>query len=341
MRVANGVTLPIEGKGNLVVEFQSGLESVRLQLHEVPYVPKLSYHLLSLSKAVEQGHKYIGDKNGLTMMLKSGKKLLVPSVRNIYLTYGYRPESDVEQACAVIAPGLLPTTGVDIKHYHRTTAHTQPRLLRATAEQQGVKLDPKTKLRPCVGCSVAKGLSARLNKTTECRSDKKMSRIFVDESGEKPVASKGGKEYSIVFRDDATRMSWIYFMKKKSESPDALDQFLADTREYGPPKITRTDNAPQLKAGKFDEICRKLHIKREFTSANMPQLTGVAERGLTLIEKVAKASAYQVKVSFVGMDLPPMDCLWTNNHHNACDVLNRSATISNKGNPPLTRCGTV
>ncbi|CAM9443784.1 unnamed protein product, partial [Ascophyllum nodosum] len=303
LRVANGVTLPIEGKGNLVVEFQSGLESVRLQLHKVAYVPKLSYHLLSLSKAVEQGHKYIGDKNGLTMILKSGKKLLVPNVRNMYLTYGYRPESDVEQACAVIAPGLLPTTGVDINHYHRITAHTHPRLLRATAEQQGVKLDPKTKLLPCVGCSAAKGLSARLNKTTECRSDKKMGRIFVDESGEKPVASKGGKKYSIIFRDDATIMSWIYFMKTKSESPDALDQFLADTREYGPPKTIRTDDAPQLKAGKFDEICRKLHIKREFTSANTPQLNGVAERGLTLIEKVAKASAYQAKVSFVGMDL--------------------------------------
>ena len=152
LRVANGVTLPIEGKSNLVVEFQSGLEPIRLQLHEVAYVPKLSYHLLSLSKAVEQGHKYIGDKNGLTMMLKYGKKFLVRNVRNMYLTYGYRPESDVEQTCAVIAPGLLPTTGVDINQYHRTTAHTHPRLLRATAEQQGVKLDPKTKLLPCVGC---------------------------------------------------------------------------------------------------------------------------------------------------------------------------------------------
>ena len=331
MRVANGVTLPIEGKGNLVVEFQSGLESVRLQLHEVAYVPKLSYHLLSLSRAVEQGHKYIGNKNGLTIMLKSGKKLLVPNVRNMYLIYGYRPENDVEQACAVIAPGLLPTTGVDINHYHRTTAHTHPRLLGATAEQQGVKLDPKTKLLPCVGCSAAKGLSARLNTTTECRSDKKMGRIFVDESGEKPVASKGGRKYSIIFRDDATRMLWICFMRKKSESPDALDQFLDDTRKYGPPKIIRTDDAPQLKAGKFDEICRKLHIKREITSANTPQLSGVAERGLTLIEKVAKASAYQARVSFVGMDLPPMDRLWTDNHHNACDVLNRSATKSNKG----------
>ena len=170
-----------------------------------------------------------------------------------------------------------------------------------------------------------------MNKTTECRSDKKMGRIFVDGSGEKPVASKGGRKYSIVFRDDATGMSWMCFMRKKYESPDALDQFLANTREYGPPKIIRTDDAPQLKAGKFDKICRKLHIKREITSANTPQLSGVAERGLTLIEKVAKASAYQARVSFVGMDLPPMDRLWTDNHHNACDVLNRSATKSNKG----------
>ena len=100
------------------------MESVRLQLHEVAYVPKLSYHLLSLSKAVEQGHKYIGDKNGLTMMLKSGKKLLVPSVRNMYLTYGYRPESDVEQACAVIAPGLLPTVWTLITTIVQTPTHT-------------------------------------------------------------------------------------------------------------------------------------------------------------------------------------------------------------------------
>ena len=120
-------------------------------------------------------------------------------------------------------------------------------------------------------------------------------------------------------------------MRNKSESPDALDRFLADTKEYEAPKIICTDDALELKAGKFDEILRKLHIKRYFTSTITPQLNGVAECGLTLIDKVAKASAYLAKVSFVGMDLPPMDRLWTDNHHNACDVLNCSATKSNKG----------
>ena len=78
---------------------------------------------------------------------------------------------------------------------------------------------------------------------------------------------------------------------------------MADTRDIGPPEIIRSDDAPELKGGRFAKICRKHHIKREFTSASTPQLNGVAERGLTM-EKVAKASAFQAKVSFVGMQLP-------------------------------------
>ena len=63
--------------------------------------------------------------------------------------------------------------------------------------------------------------------------------------------------------------------------------------------------------GRFAVICRKHNIKREFTSANTPQLNGVTERGLALIEKVAKASMYQAEVSFVDVGLPPMAVSYT------------------------------
>ena len=81
-------------------------------------------------------------------------------------------------------------------------------------------------------------------------------------------------------------------MKRKSDAPEALDQHLADTRDIRPPETIRSDDAPELKDGRFAEICRKRHIKREFTSASAPRLNGVAERGLTLIEKVAKANCF-------------------------------------------------
>ena len=183
---------------------------------------------------------------------------------------------------------------MDINQYYRTTAHTYPRLLRESARQQGVNLKLGVKLLPCVGCCTAKGFSAPV-KTTECRSDKKHGRVYVDLSGKKPVLSMSGKKYGTIFRDGATSTSTKYFVKQKSDAPKAIDQHLADTRDIGPPEIIRFDDAPELEGGRFAESCRKHHIKREFTSASTPQLNGVAELDLTLIEKVAKASTFQAK----------------------------------------------
>ncbi len=330
LRVANGAHLPIEGHGNLVVEFQSGQGSVRMELFNVAYVPALSYHLLSLPMAVAQGHTYTGDEKGITVHMKSGEELLVPLVGKMHFSYGYRLGSD-EQACAVIAPGLMPTTDVDSNAYHRAAAHTHPRLMRESAKQQGIKLKPGVKLLPCFGCSAAKGISAPVKKTTENRSDKKLGRVFVDLSGKKPVMSRGGKQYAIIFRDDKTRMTWEYYLRRKSDAPEGLEQFLADIRDVGIPEIISSDDASELKGGLFSDICRKLRIKREFTSADTPQYNGVAERGLTLIEKVAKASTIQAPVTFVGMQLPMTGSLWPESHNYACDVLNRTATTSNPG----------
>ena len=134
----------------------------------------------------------------------------------------------------------------------------------------------------------------------------------------------------MINRDDATRMSKEYFVKHKSDAPEELNQYLADTRDISPPEIIRSDDAPELKGGRFAEICRKHHIKRGFTSASTPQLNGLAERGLTLIEKVAKASAFQARVSFVGMQLPSTETLWAESHNYTCDVLNHTETTPNK-----------
>ena len=81
--------------------------------------------------------------------------------------------------------------------------------------------------------------------------------------------SIGGKQYAFIVRDDATRMSREYFKKHESGAPEALKQYLADTR-VGPSVIIRSDDAPELMYGRFSDICKELGIKREFTSASTP-----------------------------------------------------------------------
>ena len=128
-------------------------------------------------------------------------KVLAPSVEKPCLQFAVRVESDVDNAWATIAPGLMPTTDIDINAYHRSTGHTHHRLLLHSAKQQGVTFKRDVKLQPCIGCSAAKGIRAPV-KHTDCRSDEKLGRGFVDLSGMKPVKSHGGNQYATIIRDD-------------------------------------------------------------------------------------------------------------------------------------------
>ena len=135
----------------------------------------------------------------------------------------------------------------------------------------------------------------------------------------------------MIFRDDKTRMSWEYFLRSKDEPPDMLEQWLTGIRLHGIPEIIRSHDASELNGGKFNEICRKQRIKQEFTLADKPQLNGVADRGLTLIDKLTKACAFQARVSFKVVPFPTTVPLWPEAHNHACDVFNRTATSSNPG----------
>ena len=116
--------------------------------------------------------------------------MLVPLVGNLCFTCGTTLDTETEQTCALVAPGLLPTTDVDINPYHRSVAHTHHRLLLRSAEQ-GVKLKKGSKLLPCVGCSMAKGINAPVNKVTEYRSDKKLWRFLSISVVRRPLNRRG------------------------------------------------------------------------------------------------------------------------------------------------------
>ena len=88
-------------------------------------------------------------------------------------------------------------------------------------------------------------------------------------------------------------------------------------RVHGIPDIIRSDDASELKGGKFNENCRNHGTKQEFTPANRPQPNGVTERALTLIDKLAKACAFQARVSFNDVTLPTVAPLWPKAHNYA------------------------
>ena len=62
MRTASGKRYPIEGYGDFSLTFRSSRGEVPLLLCDVAHVPSLSYHLLFLRVAANNGHTYTGKK---------------------------------------------------------------------------------------------------------------------------------------------------------------------------------------------------------------------------------------------------------------------------------------
>ena len=84
--------------------------------------------------------------------------------------------------------------------------------------------------------------------------------------------------------------------------------------------------------GDFGDLCRDRGIKQEFTTADSPEMNGIAERALGMIEASAMAARLQAKEIFAGTPLPSSDRLWAESMRWACDCLNRTSTTANPEN---------
>ena len=106
-------------------------------LTNVAYVSDLRYHSCSLTTLIKNGHTFEGRLTGVVVKLKSERSTVFALIGTLYSLYGYRVDcSTRENACAVLAPGQLPSkTVVGINDYHCAAGHSHEVLLRKTAEQ--------------------------------------------------------------------------------------------------------------------------------------------------------------------------------------------------------------
>ena len=142
----------------------------------------------------------------------------------------------------------------------------------------------------CRGCALGKYTKLPFP-TRNCRSTGKLDLIHSDVSGRMSHVSLGGYEYYVLFIDDYSRMTWIYFLKTKSEVFKRFQEFKALVEKQTGRKIRtlRSDNGGEYTDGGFAEFCTHEGIRLEFTVPYNPQLNGVSERKNRAIIGAAKA----------------------------------------------------
>ena len=226
--------VPLLGYGDVVVVLKSEGGWVPVPIPNAAHVPEAPYNLISLTTLAEEGHKYSGEKGGLTLTTKAGGEVFFPRMGKLLTQEGYQTQPTVDIACAaVIVPGdaKAATTPTNLNDYHNSHGHVHEELLKRTAKQQGVQLE-KGPLAPCLGCSMSKGQVKPIKTHTDSRAVKKLFRTFLDLGGKMQFKSLGGNWYTLIIRDDHSRWTRVFFLKHKYDAAVAFEQYMADYREY-------------------------------------------------------------------------------------------------------------
>ena len=134
-----------------------------------------------------------------------------------------------------------------------------------------------------------------------------------------PEPSQGGNKYFITFIDDYSRMTWMYFMEKKSDVFIIFKKFqqYVERQSNYLLKVLRSDRGGEYNSNEFERFCEDIGLDRQLTVGYTPQQNGVAERKNRTIEEMMKAMFHERAL--------PMK-FWAEAANTAVYLLNRCPT---------------
>ena len=140
--------------------------------------------------------------------------------------------------------------------------------------------------------------------------------------------SLANNKYFLLFVDDYSRVSRVYFRIQNSQAFNCFQKFKVrvekEFRYYL--KVLRTDRGGEFTSNEFKEFCNSHGIKKELTTTYTPQQNEVAERKNRTMVEMARCMLRE-------MCLPNM--YWVDAIHSAIYILNISSTKMVKYLPAL------
>ena len=205
----------------------------------------------------------------------------------------------------------------------------------------------------CDSCAKTNNVSRSIPKVRDFSTNvsQKGELITTDILGPFPPSPEGYK-YAISFVDEFTRFSHAYFLKKKSEAPNALTLLIAEYRksnsviseirsdqggEYGgygdhttassllQQSRRKKHNTEGYVTDAFLKVCRRNKITHSLAPAHRHELNGVAERWNRTVRTMANSMLYKARISPI---------LWSSAIAHANFIRNRLPLQTRVGHTP-------
>ena len=329
--LGDGRKVKVEGSGDVKVRVNFSDENTMITLKDVLYVPNLSMNLVSLSKATSNGLKAYFHED-LCTFTDNKNRIIAKAVkmRNLYNLIGRGVESETDDNS--VGTALIVNNPHALWHYRY--AHLSDSNLERLSSGlvSGINLKHGvSRVNTCEPCALGKGTKAPQRKTSLSSASSPLELIHTDLCGPITPRSIGGCSYILTFTDEYSRMSWVAFLKRKTEVVDKIIEWVKFVENQLEMKVKRirSDCGAEYVNDTFRRFYKANGIKHERSVPYNPAQNGVAERlNRTLLDKAR---------SMLQHLYPPNKALWAEAIATSNYLRNRSPSTSIDNNIPFER----
>ena len=310
--------MEVKGKGNILIRLKNGDHQF---ISNVYYIPSMKTNILSLGQLLEKGYDIRLKDNSLSLRDNANNLITkVPMSSNRMFVLNIQND---------IARCLKMCYKEESWLWHLRFGHLNFGGLELLSKKEMVKGLPciNHPNQVCEGCLLGKQFKMSFPKESETRARKPLELIHTDVCGPIKPSSLGKSNYFLLFIDDFSRKTWVYFLKKKSEVFENFKKFKAHVEKESGLKIKsmRSDRGGEFMSKEFLKYCEDNGIRRQLTVPRTPQQNGVAERKNRTILEMARSMLKSKKL--------PKE-FWAEAVACAVYISNRSPTKSVLGKTP-------
>jgi hypothetical protein len=302
---------PVEGKGNVVLEFSSGKT---ITLFNVLYVPKLRKNLISGPVLNKLGYKQVCESDKYVLS-KSG----------VFVGFGYYNNGMFMMNLNGVPNDsgsvfMSSSNVINSSLWHARLGHVHYKRMHEMSKDDLIPVFDKN-VENCKTCMLTKITRQPFKSIT--RKSVILELIHSDLCDLHATPSLGHKKYFVTFIDDASRFCYVYLLHAKDESLDKFKIYKTEVevQQNVLIKTLRTDRGGEY----YDPVFfQSVGIIHETTAPYTPQQNGVAERKNRVLKEMVNAM-----LSYSGLS----EGFWGEAMLTACYLLNRVPNKRNKTTP--------
>lgn len=290
--VANKTSMPVMCAGDTLLTTCVNNDQFDIRVKNVLYIPNLTTNLLSVSQLIANGNTVSFEKNCCNIRDKHNKLIGVASLKNG--VYKLNTVKSVGLAASAVNTS-------EARLWHRRLGHINSsdleKMKNGAVEGVSYKDTANIQKSNCVVC--CEGKQSRLPfPSANHRSEVLLEVVHSDLCGPMESKSLGGARYFLLFVDDASRMSFVYFLKEKNQALKYFKEYqsLVEKQTGNKIKVLRTDNGGEFCSQEMENYLKTEGIVHQKTNPYTPEQNGLCERFNRTIVERAKCLLFEAKL---------------------------------------------